>query len=110
MKKRRSACLVACTLDIIGDKWTLIVIRDLLRGFSHFKDFLEPDENITTNILADRLKKLEQEKLIYKKPYQNNPVRYEYFLTEKGRDLKPLSKEILHWAAKYKKEVINGEI
>ena len=57
-----------------------------------------------------QLKKLEEEKLIYKKPYQNNPVRYEYFLTEKGKDLRPLFKEMLHWATKYKKEVIKGEM
>ncbi len=109
-KQRRSACPVSCTLDILGDKWTLLVIRDLLRGFSHYNDFLKAPENITTNILANRLKKLKQENLIYKKPYQHNPLRYEYHLTDKGTDLKPMFKEIVHWAAKYKKEIINGEI
>ncbi len=109
-KIRRSACPVACTLDILGDKWTLLVIRDLFREFSHYNDFLKAPEKITTNILADRLKKLEQENLIYKKPYQDNPVRYEDHLTKQGEDLRPIFKEILHWANKYKDEVIKGEI
>ena len=78
------------------------------RGFTHYNDFLKSDKKITTNILADRLKKLERENLIYKKPYQNNPVRYEYHLTEQGKDLSRVFKEILHWANKYKDRVIEG--
>lgn len=108
--KRRSACPIASTLDIIGDRWTLLVIRDLLRGYSRYNDFLGADEKITTNILADRLKKLELEKIISKKPYQQNPVRYEYALTKKGRDLTPLFEEIVTWATKYKSEVIDGKL
>ncbi len=106
--KRRSACPVASTLDILGDKWTLIIVRDILRGFCKYNDFLDAGEHITTNILADRLKKLETEKIIIKEPYQTNPVRYEYRLTEKGKDLKPLFEQIVKWAVKYRKEVIEG--
>ena len=105
---RRSECPVASTLDIIGDKWTLIIVRDLLHGFSRYNDFLEGEERITTNILANRLKKLEMEKILSKKPYQNNPLRYEYKLTKKGRELKPFFIEIVKWANKYRKEVIKG--
>ncbi|MBN1647235.1 MAG: helix-turn-helix transcriptional regulator [Spirochaetales bacterium] len=105
---RRSTCPIASTLDIVGDKWTLIIVRDLLRGFIRYNDFLDAGEHITTNILADRLKKLEKEKIIGKRPYQYNPVRYEYFLTDKGKDLRPLFTEIIKWAQKYKDEVIGG--
>jgi DNA-binding HxlR family transcriptional regulator len=108
--KRRSACPIASTLDIIGDRWTLLVIRDLLRGYCRYKDFLGAGEKITTNILADRLKRLEMEKIISKTPYQNNPVRYEYALTVKGKDLLPLFEEIVTWANKYRSEVIDGKL
>ncbi|MGL4370975.1 MAG: winged helix-turn-helix transcriptional regulator [Spirochaetota bacterium] len=97
---------MACTLDIIGDKWTMIIIRDLLMGAEKYNDFLSRDEKITTNILADRLKKLESEGLVNREQYQDNPPRYRYILTEKGRDLSPLMKDMVTWAFKYKEEVI----
>jgi DNA-binding HxlR family transcriptional regulator len=109
IKQRRSACPVACFLDILGDKWTLLVIRDIFRGHTRYNDFLKSDENITTNILADRLKRLEQEKIIDKTPYQTNPVRYEYHLTEMGRDLKPVFKALMAWARKYYEDVIKSK-
>ena len=69
MSYKRSDCPVSCTLDIIGDKWTLIVIRDLLPGKCCYKDFSESAERIPTNILADRLQKLEKSGLVRKIPY-----------------------------------------
>ncbi len=81
-----------------------------MRGFARYNDFLGAGEHITTNILADRLKKLEAEKIISKNPYQENPVRYEYFLTQKGKDLSPLFEDIVNWATKYRQEVIEGEL
>ena len=108
--RRRSTCPIASTLDIVGDRWTLIVVRDLMRGFTRYNDFLGAGEHITTSILADRLKKLETEKIISKNPYQENPVRYEYSLTQKGKDLTPLFEEIVRWANKYRSEVIEGEL
>lgn len=99
-------CPVACFLDILGDRWTMLVVRDLLLGASKHKDFLASPEGIPTNILADRLKRLEGEGLVEKTAYQDNPVRYAYALTGKGRDLAPLMQEMINWSKKYKDEVI----
>ena len=96
-KFNRSPCPLAVTLDIMGDKWSLIVIRDLFRGLKRYTDFLASPEGVTTNILAERLKRLEEHGLISKTAYQNNPVRYEYELTNKGRALGPVLREIAHW-------------
>jgi DNA-binding HxlR family transcriptional regulator len=104
--KRRSACPVACTLDILGDKWTMLIVRDLFRGARKFGDFLASPEKITTNILAERLKRLEEEGIVAKKAYQSRPVRHAYSLTEKGRRLAPLMRAMVNWANKYKAEVI----
>lgn len=106
--ERRSSCPVACYLDILGDRWTMLVIRDLLLGASKHKDFLSSPEGIPTNILADRLKRLEGEGLVSKTPYQENPVRYAYALTTKGSDLAPLMREMINWSRKYKDEVIRS--
>ncbi len=100
MSFKRSDCAIACTLDLIGDKWTLLIIRDLFFGKSRYKEFHESDENIPTNILATRLKKLEEAGLISKNPYQERPVRYEYKLSDTGRSLGPVIKSILGWAGK----------
>ncbi len=98
---KRSPCPLAVTLDIVGDKWSLIVIRDLFRGVSRYNDFLKSPEDMTTNILAERLKRLEGHGLISKSAYQENPVRHEYALTKKGRALGPVLREIVHWANAY---------
>jgi DNA-binding HxlR family transcriptional regulator len=97
----RSNCPIAVTLDILGDKWTLLVVRDLLLGARRYNDFLESPENIRTNILADRLKRLEEHGLIQKSPYQQKPVRFEYTLTKKGMAMRPLIKQIIKWANEY---------
>ncbi len=84
----RSLCPVASVLDIIGDKWTLLVVRDLLfLGKRMYNELADPMEKIPTNILADRLKKLETADIIEKKPYQDKPVRYAYTLTKRGEDV-----------------------
>src|SRR6266540_2900494 len=84
---RRSSCPVACSLDIVGDRWTLLLIRDLLGGKKRYGDFLRSAERIPTNILADRLKRLEREGLISRVPYSVHPPRDEYVLTPEGRGL-----------------------
>jgi DNA-binding HxlR family transcriptional regulator len=84
---RRSSCSVACALDVVGDRWTLLVIRDLLAGKSRYGDFVASAEKIPTNILADRLKRLEREGLIARIPYSTRPPRMEYHLTPEGREL-----------------------
>src|SRR5262249_57114284 len=83
----RSSCAVASTLDIVGDKWSLLVIRDLFAGKSTYGELLDAPERIPTNILADRLRRLENAGIIEKKAYQERPVRFAYALTAKGRDM-----------------------
>jgi DNA-binding HxlR family transcriptional regulator len=94
----RSPCPIACVLDILGDKWTLLVIRDLLFNKHRFGEFVASPEGIPTNILADRLKRLEAEGIVKKEPYQSNPVRMEYFLTSKGAELGKVLGAMRTWA------------
>ena len=100
MRFTRSSCPITNVLDTLGDKWTLLVIRDLVLGKRRYREFTSSPERIASNILANRLKKLESEGLITRRAYQRNPIRYEYFLTEKGEGLKPVLEAILVWAAK----------
>ena len=99
--KKRSSCPAACALDIAGDKWTLLVVRDLLRGRHTYKELLAADEGIPTNILADRLKKMEEAGLISAKPYQDKPVRWRYELTPKGRELGEVLGSLARWGKKH---------
>ena len=98
MKKLRSGCPIATSLDVFGDRWTLVIIRDLVTGKSRFGDFLKSPERIPTNVLTDRLLRLEEFDLIEKKPYQAHPARYEYKLTQKGAELLPVLQSICRWA------------
>ena len=94
----RSACPVARTLDVLGDRWTLLVVRDLLAGKRRFGDFLASPEGIPTNILTDRLKRLAAAGLVTKTAYQTNPVRHEYAPTATGRDLRGVLAAVRRWA------------
>jgi DNA-binding HxlR family transcriptional regulator len=109
MKERppRSPCPVSCTLEILGDRWTLIVVRDLFAGATRYQDFLNSPEGITTSVLAERLKRLERYGIIAKTPYQENPLRYEYSLTDTGRDLAPLMDAMVAWAKAHEEDVIS---
>ncbi|HSY90111.1 MAG TPA: helix-turn-helix domain-containing protein [Candidatus Binatus sp.] len=98
---RRSRCAVACTLDLVGDKWSLLVVRDLLGGSATYGDLQHSFEGIPTNILADRLKKLEESGIIAKSAYQERPVRYSYELTEKGRSLGDVLLALVRWGKKH---------
>ena len=98
---RRSPCPVANTLDIIGDKWSLLVIRDLFAGRTTYSEFQASPESIPTNILAERLNRLVEHGLVEKNPYQDKPIRYAYTLTTKGRDLGPVLVEMARWGEKY---------
>ena len=94
----RSFCPLTNTLDLIGDKWTLLVIRDMLfLKKKSFNEFLESPEGIATNILTERLKRLEEHGIIEKRPYTKTPVRYEYTLTRRGEDLRLLLMEMIRW-------------
>ena len=97
----RSACPVASALDLFGDKWTLVVIRDIVAGKKRYGEFEKSPERIPTNILADRLRALEQYALIRKVPYQSRPKRYEYRLTDKGADLLPVLQAMARWANRH---------
>ena len=97
----RSHCPIACALDQLGDKWSLLIIRDLLLGKRRYQEFLTSPERIATNILADRLKKLEAAGLVIQQAYQQKPVRYEYILTKKGEDLRPVLEALIKWGKAY---------
>ena len=102
----RSPCAVACTLDLVGDKWSLLVVRDLLGGNATYGELQNSPEGIPTNILADRLKRLEEAGLIAKSAYQEHPVRYAYGLTEKGKALT----DVLHALVRWGKQHIPGTL
>lgn len=93
----RSACPIACALDTIGDRWSMLVIRDLFLGKSRFKEFVESQEGITPNILTERLRRLENAGLIIRQRYSEHPPRNKYLLTAKGAELKPVVLAIVNW-------------
>lgn len=97
----RSKCPLSIALEFIGDKWSLIVVRDMCLGKSKYCDFQASPEGIPTNILASRLRGLEESGLLVKRPYQDKPVRYEYFLTPKGADLLPVLQQLVLWTQKH---------
>lgn len=97
----RSGCPIATTLDLVGDRWTLVLLRDMIMGKSRYSEFLESPERITTNVLADRLSKMEQAGIISRTAYQARPKRYAYTLTDKGRDLQPVAQAMCRWANKH---------
>ena len=97
----RSACPVAGALDLVGDRWTLLVVRDLLRGKRRYGDLAASAERIPTNILADRLRRLEQAGLVERRQYNERPPRYEYRLTRKGKDLAPAVRILAEWGVRH---------
>jgi DNA-binding HxlR family transcriptional regulator len=97
IEKHRSVCPVACTLDLVGDKWTLLIVRDLMSGKTHFKEFLASPEGIATNILTARLVRLASHGLIERYPSGEIAGREAYRLTEKGGSLRRLLGEIKAW-------------
>ena len=98
---RRSDCPIATTLDLVGDRWTLVVLRDLFIGKTRFSEFLTSPEKITTSVLADRLAGMERSGLVTKSPYQLRPKRFAYALTQKGEALLPVLQAMCRWANRY---------
>ena len=98
---RRSRCPVSCTLDVLGDRWTLLVVRDLIRGKRRFAELVESPERIPTNILADRLKRLVSLGIVQSRRYSDHPPRLEYQLTVKGEDLRPVLRAMVEWGIKH---------
>ncbi len=100
--KCRSGCPVSISLEMFGDRWSLLIIRDLMvRGFRTFKEFQESGEGIATNILADRLQKLQASGIITAEEEETDGRRVNYRLTEKGIDLAPVLLELLIWGARH---------
>jgi DNA-binding HxlR family transcriptional regulator len=97
----RSACAIANSLDIVGDKWSLLVVRDLLHGKHTYGELVNSPERIPTNILADRLKRLEGAGIIVGTPYQQRPIRYAYTLTPKGKALGEVLLAFVRWGKQY---------
>ena len=95
--KFRSVCPIASTLDLVGDRWSLLIVRDLLRGKATYSELASSAERIPTNILADRLKRMESADLIVSSAYQERPVRYAYSLTAKGKALGEVLLALVHW-------------
>jgi len=103
--RRRSSCPVACTLDLVGDRWTFLIIRDLFAGKSRYGELLAAPEGIPSNLLAERLKRLETLKIIERKRYQSNPPRYSYHLTAKGEELLPALGVLAKWGLRHFRDV-----
>ena len=97
----RSRCPIANMLDLVGDKWSLLVIRDMLHGKTTYGELLDSPERIPTNILADRLRRLEEAGLIVRSAYQERPVRYAYQLTEKGTALGDVLLALVQWGTRH---------
>jgi len=108
MKKRKGQkqhsgkCPVTFALEIFGDKWSLVILRDIFfKGKKHYREFLDSPEKISTNILASRLKKMEAEGLLLKTPDTQNLSSFVYSLTDKGKDLLPLLLDMVEWSVRY---------
>lgn len=98
----RSDCPINASLDLFGDRWSLLIVRDiLLEGKHKFGEIAAMPEGIPTNILSSRLKRLMSADLLVKLAYQQHPPRYEYHLTAKGRDLEPILRELIHWGLRH---------
>jgi DNA-binding HxlR family transcriptional regulator len=97
----RSACAIASTLDLVGDRWSLLVVRDLLQGKRTYSELQASPESIPTNILADRLKRLEAAGIVSSSAYQERPVRYAYALTARGEALGEVLLALVKWGRKH---------
>ncbi|HZI24847.1 MAG TPA: helix-turn-helix domain-containing protein [Chryseolinea sp.] len=111
MDKKRSDCPISCSLDVIGDKWSLLIIRDvMLRGKMSYSEFLNSEEGIASNILVNRLTILEEEEILVREVAPANKSKYIYSLTQKGADLMPIIIELMDWGAKYNKNCPRKEL
>lgn len=98
--ERRSDCPISFALDLFGDRWSLLVVRDLgLKGKRSFSELAASDEGVATNVLSDRLARLEEAGIILKSRDPNDGRRYVYRLSEAGKDLLPVLVELIVWSA-----------
>lgn len=111
MDKKRSDCPISCSLEVFGDKWSLLIIRDvMLRGKMSYSEFLISEEKIASNILVNRLSVLEEEGILVKEVSPANKSKHLYRLTQKGADLLPIVIEIMDWGAKYNENCPRKEL
>lgn len=94
-------CNIAQTLNIIGDKWSLLILHRIFMGCETYKDIKTGLDGIATNLLSERLKTMENDGLIVKELYQTHPPRYKYLLTEKGMDLVDVFNSLMLWGEKH---------
>jgi len=93
-------CSIARSLELVGDRWTLLIVRDLILGLSRFDEFVE-SLGIASNVLTDRLKRLVEEEIAERIPYSERPDRFEYRLTAKGRELGPVLLALMQWGDRH---------
>lgn len=98
MKNKRSVCPISAGLEVFGDKWTLLIIRDLFAGKTAYGEFLESPEKISTNILASRLKLLDEMGIVSSEQTSERTGKATYSLTEKGQQLYPVLDAIANWS------------
>lgn len=98
---KRSLCPVSRTLDVLGDRWSLLVVRDLMRGKKRFAEFLDSKEGITTTTLTERLRRLVRAGIVESRRYNEHPPRVEYVLTPKGEDLRPIIRAMVTWGVQH---------
>ncbi len=101
MTSRSVRCPVASTLDLVGDRWTLLIVRDLLKGDARFGELRRSVEGITSSVLSSRLKLLEAEGLVETRLYSDHPPRAEYFLTPKGHSLGVVVGALATWGERH---------
>ena len=101
------ACSIARSLELIGERWTLLIVRDVFRGLRRF-DEIQESLGIARNVLTNRLDRLVEEGIIEKRRYQERPPRHEYFLTEKGIDLWPVLVSLIKWGDKHEPHAFDG--
>ena len=107
----RSHCPINYTLEHFGDKWSLLIIRDLMfKGKRHYNEFLESGENVSTSVLGDRLKMLEELGVIKKGKDDVKKSRIKYSLTQKGLDMLPVLIEMIIWAGFYDEKTEAGKV
>jgi DNA-binding HxlR family transcriptional regulator len=94
-------CPVAATLELVGDRWTLLIVRDLLRGRRRFNELRESVEGIPPAVLTARLRALEAASVVERRPYSDHPPRYEYRLTAKGHALGVVVGALADWGQRY---------
>ncbi len=100
---RTQTCSVARALEVVGERWTLLILRNVFLGLHRFDD-QQQQLGIARNVLASRLERLVEEQILERRPYGERPVRHEYHLTEKGRALWPVLVELLQWGDRYAPE------